>query len=181
MKHLACLSSLAAALYLGLPATGFSNDHHDHHDNHGSSHDNHGGDHGNWHGGHGNWHGGFYSGSHFHHSYRPYYPYFSAYPYYAAPYYGASYYDAYDDSPSFGVSISTAPTASYRGARVDDRADALTIDVQRALRRDGYYHGGIDGDLGAGTRAAIRQYQYDHRLEVTGRVDRALLRSLELE
>ena len=99
-----------------------------------------------------------------------------------APYYGAPYYDAYYASPSVGVSVSTPPYGGYRGTRVDDHSDDLSIDVQRAaLRRDGYYRGGIDGDIGSGMRAAIRQYQYDHHLEVTGRIDRSLLRSLDLD
>jgi len=173
MKNLARLSSLAAALCLGIPATGFSHDHHD--------------GHGNWNGGHSSGHGGYCYGSHHgyyhggHYGYYRSYPFVSAYPYYAAPYYyDNSYYGGvYDDGPSVGVSIS--PSAPYRGTRADDRADGLTIDVQRALRRDGYYRGSIDGDLGAGTRGAIRQYQYDHHLEVTGRIDRSLLRSLELD
>jgi peptidoglycan hydrolase-like protein with peptidoglycan-binding domain len=90
------------------------------------------------------------------------------------PYYG--YY-----GPPVGVSVGAEPGPTYRGARVDDRGDDLSLDVQRALRRDGYYHGEVDGDVGAGTRGAIRQYQYDHRLEVTGRIDRALLHSLGLD
>jgi peptidoglycan hydrolase-like protein with peptidoglycan-binding domain len=64
---------------------------------------------------------------------------------------------------------------------VDDRTGDLTSDVQRVLRHDGYYRGDIDGDIGPGTRAAIRQYQYDHHLEVTGRIDRSLLGSLGIE
>lgn len=167
MKTLACLPAIAVALWLGTPTTGFSDDHH-----HGGS--------GNWHGGNGNWHGGNYHGHYYYgprvryYGYGAYYPFYSYYPYYSAP-----YYDSYYGGPSVGLSISTAPT--YRGAEVGDRADGLAVDVQRALRRDGYYRGTIDGDIGAGTRAAIRQYQYDHRLEVTGRIDRSLLRSLDLD
>jgi peptidoglycan hydrolase-like protein with peptidoglycan-binding domain len=101
------------------------------------------------------------------------------YPYFG--YYGAPYYDDYYASPSVGVSVSTSPGETYRGARVDDRGDDLSVDVQRTLRRDGYYRGSIDGDIGSSTRAAIRQYQYDHHLEVTGRIDRSLLRSLDLD
>lgn len=56
----------------------------------------------------------------------------------------------------------------------------IEADVQLALRRRGYYHGPIDGDLGPGSRAAIRDYQYDRGLAVTGRIDTALLRSLGL-
>ena len=114
------------------------------------------------------WHGHYWGGGI--RVYPPYYGYYGAYPYYA-PYYGPS------------VSFSYAPDSSptYRGARGDDRADGLTVDVQRALRHDGYYRGDIDGDIGPGTRGAIRQYQYDHHLEVTGRIDRSLLRSLGIE
>ncbi|MEP6671871.1 MAG: peptidoglycan-binding protein [Chthoniobacter sp.] len=179
MKHLARLSCLAAALCLGIPATGFSNDH-------GSPHGGSSSGHGNWNGNHGNWNGGvhishggnYYGGGY---PYCPPFPYFAPYRYYGTSFYSApAYYNTgYYDSPSFGISIS--PSTTYRGTRVDDRADSLTIDVQRALRRDGYYRGSIDGDIGPGTRGAIRQYQYDHRLEVTGRIDRSLLRALALD
>jgi len=145
------LASLFAVLCVAAPATGFSKDHH---------HSNNRCD----------WHGRscppsvrFYGGG---------------FPVFASPwpYYG------YYSSPSVGVSFSTGTSyATYRGTRVDDRADDLSVDVQRALRHEGYYRGEVDGDIGAGTRAAIRQYQYDHHLEVTGRIDRALLRALDLD
>jgi hypothetical protein len=98
----------------------------------------------------------------------------------SAPY----YYDGYYGGPSVGVSVSGGPyygEGGYHSARAEDHGDDLAIDVQRALRRDGYYHGSIDGDIGSGTRAAIRQYQYDHHLEVTGRIDRSLVHSLALD
>ena len=108
------------------------------------------------------------------------FPFVAPFPYFA--YAGGPYYDAYYAGPSVDVSVSNGPYGGYRGTRVDDdRGNDLAIDVQRALRRDGYYRGSIDGDIGSGTRAAIRQYQYDHSLEVTGRIDRALLRSLDLD
>ena len=56
----------------------------------------------------------------------------------------------------------------------------IEADVQLALRRQGYYRGPVDGDLGPETRAAIRDYQYDRRLPATGRIDTSLLRSLGL-
>jgi len=180
MNNLARISSLVAALCLAIPATGFSHDHGDH--------GGHGGSNGNWHGGGGSWHGGghgYYShghsygyGSHVHfYGYGGYSPFYSYYPYYSAPYYDGGYAaDAYYDGDA-----PDAPAPTYRGARVEDHGDNLAVDVQRALRHDGYYHGGIDGDIGAGTRAAIRQYQYDHSLEVTGRIDKALLRSMGLD
>jgi len=57
---------------------------------------------------------------------------------------------------------------------------SVAYDVQTALRRRGYYHGPIDGILGPSSRAAIRRWQYDHRLAVTGGINRPLLRSLGL-
>jgi hypothetical protein len=153
MKNLARLSGLVAALCLVVPATSFAHDHH------------------------GGFHGRFSCGPRFFGLGA--FPFIAAAPYFA--YYDAPYYDTYYAGPSVGVSASTGPYGSYRGAPVDDHSDDLAIDVQRALRRDGYYRGSIDGDIGSGTRAAIRQFQYDHHLEVTGRIDRALLHSLDLD
>lgn len=175
MNNFVRIFSLAAALCLGIPATGFC-------DHGGGSHGGGGG--GGWsHGGnfsHGNFHGNFH-GSYYHggrnfycaprvHFFNSFFPVYSYYPFYSAPYYDTGYYDSYYDAPSYHVSVSS-----------HDHGDSLTIDVQRALRREGYYHGSIDGDVGAGTRSAIRQFQYDHNLEVTGRIDRSLLRSLGLD
>ena len=165
MKNLACFSGLVAALCLAVPATSFA-------------HDYHGGGHGYYGGGHGHaYYGSRYCGHGY--GYGAFFPFAAALPFFA--YASAPYYGAYYDGPSVGVSVSSSDYPVYRGARVDDRGDDLAIDVQRALRRDGYYRGSIDGDIGSGTRAAIRQYQYDHHLEVTGRIDRALLRSLDLD
>ena len=61
-----------------------------------------------------------------------------------------------------------------------DAPRPIEADVQLALRRNGYYRGPVDGDLGPETRAAIRDYQYDRRLPATGRIDTSLLRSLGL-
>jgi hypothetical protein len=100
-------------------------------------------------------------------SYRPY------------PYYGYAPYSYYS-RPSIGLSFSTEPSYRYYRSSSSDYADDLAVDVQRALSRRGYYRGEIDGDVGPGTRSAIREYQYRNRLEVTGRIDRTLLRSLGL-
>lgn len=168
MKYIATLPSLVAALCLVVPATGFSKDKDDH--RHYSDH----GHHSYYHG-----HGSYWSRPSIG-IYRSYPSYYRSYPYeYGAyPYYYG---------PSFGLSFSTTPTyygesTYYRGIpRSTDYGDDLAVDVQRALARRGYYHGAIDGDVGTGTRSAIRQYQYDRRLEVTGRIDRSLLHSLGLD
>jgi murein L,D-transpeptidase YcbB/YkuD len=41
-------------------------------------------------------------------------------------------------------------------------------DIQRALRKAGYYHGAIDGKLGRKSRNAIQEFQREHGLKVDG-------------
>jgi hypothetical protein len=60
-------------------------------------------------------------------------------------------------------------------------AGSVVADVQRALNQRGYMAGYVDGVFGQRTEAAIRQYQYDHRLAVTGEINQTLLRSLRLQ
>ena len=64
--------------------------------------------------------------------------------------------------------------------RYESEGSSLTAQVQRKLRKLGYYNGTVDGELGRGTRAAIRAYQEENDLDITGKIDRALLRSLGL-
>lgn len=54
------------------------------------------------------------------------------------------------------------------------------MDVQRELARQGYYQGAIDGVIGPRSRAAIRAYQARNGICVSGQIDSALLRSLNL-
>jgi hypothetical protein len=121
----------------------------------------------------------------------PHYRHYGASPYYhspyARPYYGYSPY-SYGPSPfapSPGIvvyrSYQPPPQVVYRGYAVDSGPGSVTVDVQRELRRRGYYHSSIDGNAGPGTRQAIRTYQIENRLPVTGRIDRSLLRSLDLQ
>jgi hypothetical protein len=119
--------------------------------------------------GHSGYHG--YSG----HSYRGYSP-----RYYGGGYsrYGYGYGLGYYSSPSVVLSYSNGPRY-YSDSAVDDN-DSLEMDVQQALRRRGYYRGVVDGDIGPGSRSAIRAYQADRGLSITGRIDGALLRSLNL-
>lgn len=77
--------------------------------------------------------------------------------------------------PSIGIEVYPDRDDYYRRYH-----RSLEADVQIALSRRGYYHGPIDGDIGPGTRAAIRAYQYEHDLPVSGHIDRYLLRSLGL-
>jgi hypothetical protein len=110
---------------------------------------------------------GFGFGSFF---YGGYYPYSYGWPYAYGP-----GYDYYDDPYA-----SDYDRPVYRGIPRDSGSDNLVVDVQRVLRRHGYYTGGIDGQAGPGTRGAIRAYQADRHLPVTGRIDNNLIRSLGL-
>ena len=58
--------------------------------------------------------------------------------------------------------------------------DSSVSQVQAALARKGYYRGAIDGSLGPATRNALRQYQRNHGLDVTGRIDRSVIEALRL-
>ena len=101
--------------------------------------------------------------------------------YYGYPYYGYGY--GYYPRTSFFFNFSRPAYYGYDDSRVYRGAvvgDSLAVDVQRALRSRGYYRGYIDGDVGPGTRAAIRAYQRDRGLSVTGRIDSSLLRSLRI-
>jgi peptidoglycan hydrolase-like protein with peptidoglycan-binding domain len=73
-----------------------------------------------------------------------------------------------------GVAWAEPPPSHHHHA---DEA-SLPVAVQRRLAHLGYYHGAIDGDIGPHSRRAIRHYQADHGLPVTGDIDRPLRRSL---
>jgi hypothetical protein len=67
---------------------------------------------------------------------------------------------------------------TYRYA--DSYSESLVARVQSRLAHDGYDPGPIDGDMGPQTRRAIRAYQDDTGLPITGEIDNSLLRSLGL-
>jgi Putative peptidoglycan binding domain len=58
--------------------------------------------------------------------------------------------------------------ASRGPARTEAGDAALTRNIQSGLAALGYQPGPADGMLGARTRAAIRRYQADNRMAVTG-------------
>ncbi len=160
MQSKLVFTSLVAALVAGAPLTGYSRDkHHDNH-RHDRSSDHHG--HGHYYS-HGSYYGrGYYGGSYYRggygYGYRPYY--------YSRPYWG----------PSIGFSFYSHPTTVYRGYVADN--GSLGAEVQRELRRRGYYYGPIDGAIGPQSRAAIRAYQAKRGLYITGSINQSLLRSL---
>ena len=79
--------------------------------------------------------------------------------------------------PSVGVSF-VAPVPVYRTVYVTRPAPSYATYAQPSLARAqvrlarlGYYPGPIDGDFGPMTSQAIRSYQIDYGLPVTGRLD----------
>jgi hypothetical protein len=58
------------------------------------------------------------------------------------------------------------------------KVSATLVRAQSQLSSLGYYNGVVDGAFGPLTSKAIVQYQADYRLPVTGRLDRATLKSL---
>jgi hypothetical protein len=104
----------------------------------------------------------------------PLYPY--GYGYGLYPY--TAYYDStsYDDGSYATDENAVAPDSS----RSEYDGDARVSDVQSALAREGYYDGAADGVLGPATRNALRRYQRDHGLDVTGGITSGVIQGLRL-
>ena len=101
----------------------------------------------------------------------PFYPYgYGFYPY-GSYYYNDPYY--YDDSYTTD-SYAQEPEADQPQYQVDSQVSS----IQSALAREGYYDGAIDGRLGPATQRALRKYQRDHGLEVTGGINRSVIEAL---
>ena len=144
MKYLKILPALLAALSLATPVSALAKDR-DHRDRDDHRH---------------------HDRNDHHYSSRP--SYYSSHhrPYLYGSSYGRSPY--YYGGPTIGFSYyhSSSPRTVYRGRPAyESYSDGLAADVQRELRRRGYYRGSIDGDIGPGSRSAIRQYQADRGLE----------------
>jgi hypothetical protein len=55
----------------------------------------------------------------------------------------------------------------------------LAVSVQSGFAQRNYYHGAMDGEIGSGSRQAIRAFQAAQGLPVTGTIDPKLLKTLE--
>lgn len=66
----------------------------------------------------------------------------------------------------------------YRPVVVAPRVSQLVADTQYSLTNLGYDPGPVDGLMGPGTRAAVRAYQRDAGLLVTGRISKQLLKHI---
>lgn len=60
--------------------------------------------------------------------------------------------------------------ARYSGGvyRTPSGFELPAVDIQRALKNAGFYHGEIDGKVGPGTEAAIRSFQEANGLDADG-------------
>ncbi len=148
------LPSLAAAASLAFIGSANAYDHHDHHDSH---HDDHHDDH--------------HDSDHHDHHDRDWWNRYHRHDSVVFINGGYSYNPYFYDEPVYY----SRPVyqATVVGANV-------VVDVQRRLRHEGYYYGAVDGVIGPGTRGAIASYQRDHGLAPTGRINGALLDSLDL-
>jgi hypothetical protein len=84
-------------------------------------------------------------------------------------------YPYYDDSSS-SDSQTNAGTQNGTQYWTD-----LAMSVQSKLAQQSYYRGPIDGVIGSGSLQAIRRFQSDHGLPVTGRINPKLLDALGVE
>lgn len=111
-----------------------------------------------------NWHGGHWSGG----------PYWDVGWWDGDPYWGGNpYYSYYDDNSSaYSEAAPLQPDATSSRDTV--------VAMQQDLARLGYYHGPVDGIMGSQTRQAIRWFQSANQLPVTGLVDAATLKGLQI-
>jgi hypothetical protein len=110
-----------------------------------------------------------------------YYGYGDPYSYYGDGYgygYGDGY--GYDSEYSDAAYPAQYSDAAYPANYSDGGADSIVSRVQAALAREGYYRGAIDGSFGAGTRKALRRYQANHDMDVTGQIDQGIIGALGL-
>jgi hypothetical protein len=107
------------------------------------------------------------------------YPFFG-YPFGGYPYYGYGPW-GYGYGYPTGAYYTYDPRGIYQGRVVSGAgagSHSVAVQVQQQLAAAGYYHGEIDGIIGAGTRRAIRNYERDNNLPVDGRIDDQLLASM---
>ena len=74
-----------------------------------------------------------------------------------------------------------APAPMQSGIAASPHSVADISNVQQRLGDEGLYHGPMDGQWGAQTATAMRAYQRQHDLPVTGVADHATLVQMDLE
>jgi hypothetical protein len=94
--------------------------------------------------------------------------------YYSQPYYYGSPY--YADAPVYRPRV--VYSTVHRTVAVP--RSGLDLDVQTALRTKGYYTGALDGVYGPQTADAIRKFQVDNGIAMTGKINGDTLKALGL-
>ena len=75
--------------------------------------------------------------------------------------------------PASGMAAQAGSSAtSARVYRTPSGFELPAVNIQQALRNAGYYHGNMDGKIGSGTEAAVRNFQRDNGLHTDGVVGR---------
>src|SRR5205085_11333459 len=93
--------------------------------------------------------------------YEPFFGYPYGYGYYP---YGGYYDSGYYDNAAYEETYAADQYSPATNSEQPEYGNGSGVTaVQRALAREGYYDGGIDGRMGDGTRRALRRYQRDHR------------------
>lgn len=72
---------------------------------------------------------------------------------------------------AFLLTLSAGMTGLEIPACADVNSPAEIRSVQQKLKNDGYYYGRVDGIDSKAIRSAIREYQKDNHLAVSGRLD----------
>lgn len=102
---------------------------------------------------------------------------------YGSPYWDGdwSYGDPYWDDPYY---YDDGNEGDYSDAEMLPPNPAVSqqtvIAVQKELAKLGYYHGPIDGVIGSETQQAIRWFQSEDKLPITGLIDSATLKGLQI-
>ncbi len=140
-----------------------------------------GGGGGNWHGG--GWHGGRFGRGRFFYHGRYYYGYGPGFAFFGYPWWGWYGYpgwgwDYYGDYPYYGYGYNGA-SYDQSDSRSDPPQFNSTRAVQAALAWRGFYSGRIDGAMGPETSSAIRAFQKQQGLPVTGQIDSELSKALQ--
>lgn len=91
------------------------------------------------------------------------------------------WYPDYADYPYYDVPQGSDPQTSSGSQYGTQYWNDLAKSVQSKLAQQSYYRGPIDGVIGSGSLQAIRRFQSDHGLPVTGRIDPKLLKALGVE
>jgi peptidoglycan hydrolase-like protein with peptidoglycan-binding domain len=91
------------------------------------------------------------------------------YPYYAYNDYPSEYYPDYYADAQYNPDTSSVPLR-----------DSNVAVAQADLAELGYYSGPVDGIYGPATSEAVRRYQNDNHLAVTGTLTLQTLESLEV-